>query len=69
MQYCPRTLVLVVERRAGAPAGGRCDYHQDVPPPRLGRSPELLQYAPNGPREECGVVGIHATGASVARLT
>jgi amidophosphoribosyltransferase len=69
MQYRARTPVLGAERRAGAPARGRCVYHQDVPPPRMGRSPELLQYAPNGPREECGVVGIHATGASVALLS
>jgi amidophosphoribosyltransferase len=31
--------------------------------------PELPLYDPNGPREECGVVGIYAPGRPVARLT
>jgi amidophosphoribosyltransferase len=35
-------------------------YHRPVP--------EQPAYQPHGPREECGVVGIHASGASVARL-
>jgi amidophosphoribosyltransferase len=30
--------------------------------------PELPAYEPHGPREECGVVGVYAPGAPVARL-
>jgi amidophosphoribosyltransferase len=33
------------------------------------RLPELPLYDPNGPREECGVVGIYAPGRHVARIT
>src|SRR5438132_2412516 len=33
------------------------------------RPPELPLYDPNGPREECGVVGLYAPGRPVARLT
>jgi len=30
--------------------------------------PELPLYEPHGPREECGVVGVHAPGLPVAHL-
>ena len=29
---------------------------------------EIPLYQPHGPREECGVIGIHAPGAPVGRL-
>jgi len=35
----------------------------------IGDVPQQPAYEPHGPREECGVVGIHAPGFPVARLT
>jgi amidophosphoribosyltransferase len=42
--------------------------HLPIPPRASRAAPAIPLYQSHGPREECGVVGIHAPGAPVARL-
>jgi amidophosphoribosyltransferase len=61
----PRTLTTTLPRQAPA-FRTEAPLHPGLP----GELPsaELPIYQAHGPREECGVVGVHAPGASVARL-